>query len=257
MGTLGCTRTAGTPLSPNRIYRIDAIEGLRRLPDEGVDLVVTDPPYNIAAADRTTMKSGKPMSTLKAWGHWDRLHPFDYDILILNVISESYRVLKPGGAFYMFTAREQNGVFVRHAVARGFTYRNQLAMVKKNPLPSLSKSNYRSAFELCMYLTKGKPGVFNFLSQAECKNVFPYPNSRRDTAHPTEKPLAFIKLLIQVSSNEGDLVVDPFMGSGTTAVAARDLGREFLGFELDQDYITMARERLKGGKRSTARRRAA
>lgn len=233
------------PLTTNRIYRIDAIEGLKRLEDKSIDLIVTDPPYNIAAADRLTMKSGTPVSTLKVWGAWDRFHPFDYDVLIMQVISECYRVLKPGGAFYMFTAREQNGVFVRKAVERGFTYRNQLAMVKKNPIPSLSKTNYRSAFELCMYLTKGKPSVFNFVSQAECKNVFHFANTHRQTKHPTEKPLDFIKLLIRVSSNDGDLVLDPFMGSGTTAVAAKTLGRCYLGFDLSAEYVKMARDRLR------------
>ncbi len=249
----------GKPLLPNRIYRMDAIEGLKRIEDDSVDLIVTDPPYNIASADRTTMKNGKPLSTLKAWGHWDCFHPFDYDVFLMQVISECYRILKPGGALYMFTAREQNGYFVRQAVARGFTYRNQLAMVKKNPLPSFAKSNYRSAFELCMYLTKGKPELktFNFVSQAECKNVFHYANSHRSTQHPTEKPLEFTKLLVQVSSNAGDLVVDPFMGSGTTAVAAQELGRRYLGFELERDYLAMARKRLKGGTRKTASRRVA
>ena len=237
--------TRGKPLIPDRIYLIDALAGLRRIASDSVDLVVTDPPYNIAGPDRVTMKSGKPMSTLAAWGRWDSFHPFDYDVLIMGVISECYRILKPGAALYMFTAREQNGYFVRKAVARGFIYRNQLVMAKKNPLPSLSKSNWRSAFELCMYLTKGKPGVFNFLSQAECKNVFHYANSRRETKHPTEKPLDFIKLLVRASSNEGDLVVDPFMGSGTTAVAAKALGRRYLGFDTDSSYVRMARERLK------------
>lgn len=235
------------PFVLNRIHRIDAIEGLKRIPDASVDLVVTDPPYNIASNDRSTMLKGKIISTMKAWGAWDHFHPFDYDILIMSVISECYRVLKPGGALYMFTAREQNGYFVRKAVTRGFVYRNQLAMVKKNPLPSFSKTNWRSAFEACMYLTKGKPKTFNFVSQAECKNVFHYANTHRQTRHPTEKPLDLIKLIVLVSSNEDDLVVDPFMGSGTTAAACKELGRNFLGFELEPEYIKMANERLKGG----------
>lgn len=238
---------AGKPLEPNRIHRIDALEGLKRLPEASVDLIVTDPPYNIAAKNRSTMQRGKIVSTMQAWGAWDHYHPFDYDILIMTVISECYRVLKPGGALYMFTAREQNGFFIRKAAERGFTYRNQLAMVKKNPLPSFAKSNWRSAFEACMYLTKGKPGTFNFVSQKECKNVFAYANSRHVTRHPTEKPLELIKLIVRVSSNQDELVVDPFMGSGTTAVACKELGRNFLGFELEPTYIKMANERLKGG----------
>ncbi len=235
------------PLAINRIHRIDAIEGLKRLADNSVDLVVTDPPYNIASKNRLTMKSGRPMSTMEAWGAWDHFHPFEYDLLIASVINECYRVLKPGGALYMFSAREDNGFFVRQAVARGFTYRNQLAMVKKNPLPSLAKSNWRSAFEVCFYVTKGKPGGFNFISQADCKNVYQYANCKLTTPHPTEKPLPFIKLIVEVNSNKGDLVLDPFMGSGTTAVAAKELDRNFIGFELSPEYILMANQRLKGG----------
>ena len=101
-----------------------------------------------------------------------------------------------------------------------------------------------------MYLTKGKPAVFNFVSQQECKNVFHYSNSRRLTAHPTEKPLDFMKLIVRVSSNEGDLVLDPFMGSGTTAAAASELGRRFLGFELEEAYIKMANARMKDANRA-------
>ena len=231
----------------NRIHRIDAIEGLKKLPDASVDLVITDPPYNIARKDRQTMKSGRIVSTMDLWGSWDSFHPFDYDLLILQVLSQCYRVLKPGGALYMFTAREQSGYFVRRAVERGFTYRNQLAIVKKCPQPSLSKANWRSAFELCLYVTKGKPKLFNFVSQQECVNLYAYSTRFKCTDHPTEKPLEFIERLVAVSSNPGDLVLDPFMGSGTTAVAAKALGRDYLGFDLSAEYIKMANTRLKGG----------
>ena len=124
-----------------------------------------------------------------------------------------------------------------------------LGQIQENPQPSFSKTNWRSAFEACMYLTKGKPKTFNFVSQTECKNVFHYANTHRQTRHPTEKPLDLIKLIVLVSSNEDDLVVDPFMGSGTTAAACKELGRNFLGFELEPEYIKMANERLKGGSK--------
>jgi len=229
----------------DRVHRVDAIEGLKNVPDDSVDLLLTDPPYAIASKDRTTIRRGKPMSTLRAWGGWDVFHPFDYDLLILQLITQAYRVLKPGGALYLFTSRENNGYFVRRALGRGFVYRNHLVMIKTSPLPSLSRSNWRSAFEICMYLTKGKPRVFNFLSQKELVNAFSYPIRHRSTDHPTEKPLALFERIVRVSSNEGDLVVDPFMGSGTTAVAAKRHGRRFLGFELNPEYVAMATNRLR------------
>ena len=237
----------------NRIYCMDALKGLKYLDDECVDLVVTDPPYNIASNSRTTMQNGVPISTLKAWGAWDQFHPFDYDVFIMAVISECYRILKPGGALYMFTAREHSGFFVRQAIARGFMYRNQLIMVKTNPLPSMSKSNWRSAFEICLYVSKGKPRTFSFVSQQLCKNVYSYANGAKKSKHPTEKPLAFIRQIVEVSSNPGDRVLDPFMGSGTTAVGCKELGRQYLGFDTSVEYVKMARERLKGVKAQRAK----
>ncbi len=232
-------------IAVNRIHEIDALEGLARLPPDSVDLVVTDPPYNIASKSKLTIRDGKIVSTAHAWGAWDTFHPFDYDLLIGKVISECHRVLKAGGALYMFTSRENNGFFVRRALERGFVYRNQVVMVKKNPLPSFSKTNWRSAFEVAFYVTKGKPSVFNFpQAQADAVNVFTYATRQRETDHPTEKPLELIRRMVLASSNPGDLVCDPFMGSGTTALAATQTGRRFIGFETCREYLAMADERL-------------
>ena len=231
--------------SLDTIHQHEALDALRQLPDQSVDLVITDPPYNIASANKTTIQRGKIVTTKQAWGAWDTFHPFDYDIFILTVISQCYRVLRRGGAFYMFTSRENNGYFIRRAVERRFTYKNQLVLVKSTALPSWSKASWRSAFETCMYLTKGKPRCFNFHSQRECVNVSNFSIRHKQTKHPTEKPLDFIRKLVLISSNPGDLVLDPFMGSGTTAVACRQTGRRYLGFELSPDYIAMSRDRLK------------
>ncbi|QNN23341.1 site-specific DNA-methyltransferase [Planctomycetales bacterium ZRK34] len=247
-------------IAHNRIYLKDAVEGMRSLPDASVDLIVTDPPYGIASSSRTTIREGKIVTTKKAFGMWDTFpHPLNYDAFIIQVLCECYRVLKPGGALYMFTASEQNAYFIRKAAQRGFTFRRVLCMQKKNPLPSFSKSNWRSSFDLCMYVVKGpRARTFNFISQHDCINVFRYAiRQAKLTTHPTEKPLAFIKRLIEVSSNPGELVLDPFMGSGTTAAAAKALGRNYLGFETHRDYVQMARKRLKGGAvRDTQRSKA-
>jgi site-specific DNA-methyltransferase (adenine-specific) len=236
------------PLRLNSIHQIDALEGLKQIDDNSIDLVITDPPYNIASSNKSTIQQGKLISTKEAWGAWDTFHPFDYDLFILKVLSECYRILKKGGSLYMFTARENNGYFIRRAVERGFTYKNQLVLVKSTALPSWSKASWRSAFETCMYLTKCKAKTFNFLSQQECVNVSTYSIRHKKTRHPTEKPLDFIRKLVRISSNPNDVVLDPFMGSGTTAVACKETGRQFLGFELNADYLTMARDRLKQTK---------
>ena len=95
-----------------------------------------------------------------------------------------------------------------------------------------------------MYLSKGPPKTFNFLSQQECINAQYYSNGELRTDHPTEKPLTIIKRLVEVSSNTQDLVLDPFMGSGTTALACKLTGRRFVGFEIMPDYLQMAKDRL-------------
>lgn len=232
-------------MKPGKIYLMDTIEGLKSLGDNSVDLIVTDPPYGIADEIKKTIHRGKLQSTKEAWGKWDSFHPFDYDTFIRQVLSECYRVLKPGGSIYMFLAVEQVGHFVRKAVQRGFKYRKLLAIVKKTPQPSIYKNSWRGAFELCMYLTKGTTKTFNFISQSDLVNVYTQDTRRRESKHPTEKPLELIRRMIKVSSKPGDLVLDPFMGSGTTAVACKQLGRQFLGFERDLEYLKMAEERLR------------
>lgn len=249
-------------LKTNTIHRIDAFEGLAYIPEASVDLIVTDPPYSIASRSGRTFHKGVAVSTLERFGSWDVFrHPFDYEVFMNRGISEYYRVLRPGGSLYMFTAVEDNGRFIQQAVRRGFEKRNVIAAVKKNPVPSLSRKNWRNGFESCFYVVKPpascrqkKMGgskkrttpkyTFNFISQQECVNVFHYALGKKATDHPTEKPLALIQRLVRVSSNPGDLVLDPFMGSGTTAVAAKMLGRAYLGFETDPRYVAMARQRL-------------
>lgn len=232
-------------LRANRIYHLDALEGLQKLENESVDLIVTDPPYNLASKSRKTLHRGKAITTMKLWGSWDGFHPFDYDLFILKLLSQFYRVLKKGGALYMFAADQHSSYFVRKAVQRGFRYGNHLAIVTRNPMPSLGKRNWRRAFQLCFYVTKGKPKTFNFLSQRECINIFSYSVRDKQTQHPSEKPIEFIKKIIEVSSNKDELVVDPFLGSGTTAVACKFLGRKYIGFDQDAGYISLARKRLR------------
>lgn len=239
--------STGTTRLPmlDRIYVKDAIAGLKGLPDQSVDLIVTDPPYNIASKNRRTISKGRWITTQESFGSWDILHPFDHEILLLQLISEGYRVLKPGGSCYIFTAREENGYYVRKAVERGFTYRNQIAIVKTPAMLSLFKNTWRNGFDVCMFLTKGKMGAFNFPGHAEAVNVYKHHIRQKYTDHPTEKPRELIKRFVAVSSNPGDLIVDPFMGSGTTAVACKALKRHFIGFEINPDYVKMARSRLR------------
>src|SRR5437879_1158781 len=115
---------------------MDALQGLAQLPDGSVDLVCTDPPYNLGSESRQTVRHGKLMSTKEAWGRWDTFDPVEYERWMGRIIAECHRILKAGGALYMFTAREDSSWYLRKAVELGFFHRNQVIIVKKNPLPS-------------------------------------------------------------------------------------------------------------------------
>ena len=126
-----------------------------------------------------------------------------------------------------------------------------------NPIPQLRRKNYRSAHEnivwFARYDEKKVPFTFNFINQQDMKNVFRFPilgggerlrdDNTNQALHPTQKPLELIRKLVKIHSNEGDLVIDPFMGSGTTALACRQLKRNFLGSDIDQKYVDMSNNR--------------
>lgn len=230
----------------NKITCGDCLEHLKNIPDNSVDLIVTDPPYNIGDSSKRTKVGNKIVSNADAWGEWDTYDKKEFDVFFINYIKECYRILKDGGSIYCFSAREDNGFFTRKAVDIGFTYLNTMAIIKDNPLPHFTKTNWRSSFELAFYCCKGKkPKTFNFLSQQEMINKYHYLIGKKDTNHPTEKPLKYFELLIKVNSNKNDIIFDGFMGSGTTAVAAKKQGRQFIGFELSQEYVDIANKRLR------------
>lgn len=93
-------------------------------------------------------------------------------------------------------------------------------------------------------MSKGKPNIFNFLTQQEMVNTMPYLIGRKCTEHPTEKPLYAIKRILQTNSNQDSLILDPFMGSGTTGVACAELHRRFIGIEINEAYFNIAKRRI-------------
>jgi len=135
-------------------------------------------------------------------------------------------------------------------------FRNLLVWNKTNPPPRLSKTNYLFANEYIVYAIneKGMPSksTFNFSKQNEMHNIFITPSLQSKerlkengkTVHPTQKPLLILKKLIEVSSNKGELVLDPFMGVGSTAIACKELGRRFIGCEINEKYYRNSINRI-------------
>jgi len=230
----------------NKIECIDCLEYLKKIPDNFVDLVVTDPPYNISQKSNIHYKD---LNVVKNFGDWD----FGFDPI--PVLKELKRVLKPNGQIYVFCATRQIPIYIKFFEENSY-FRNLLVWSKTNPPPRLSKTNYVFANEYIVYAIneKGMPSksIFNFSKHNEMKNIFITSSLQSKerlkengkAIHPTQKPLSILKKLIEISSNKGDVVLDCFMGVGSTAVACKELGRNFMGCELDKGYWKISLKRM-------------
>jgi DNA modification methylase len=169
----------------------------------------------------------------------------DYENMVCEVIRQSKRVLKENKCLLMWLRAEYGGYFARYAETIGFKLFSSLIWNKPNPVPHIRKTNYRSAFEYCMVVCNGrKSDPFHFLSQQRMINVFEHAIGQKVTDHPTEKPLSLFGWHVEVHTNRGDTVLDPFMGSGTTGVVCAQKGRKFIGIELNPEYYAIAGKRF-------------
>jgi len=239
----------------NKIYCMDCLDGLKKLPDNSIDLIVTDPPYAISQKDKKfsrkslSSKSWKRNTDIKLdFGVWDNFETEDEFFKFTEEwFKECVRVLKQKGWIYIFFDKQKTGYFdLILARKYGIKSRSIFTWLKTNPVPSFRKVNWLSASEFVWIGSKGECKLKNFLNQTEMFNYMLTPNKSiyGKTNHPTEKPINLIKKFICVNTNKGEVVLDCFMGSGTTAVACKQLGRNFIGFEINKEYINIANKRL-------------
>jgi DNA modification methylase len=208
----------------NSIFNEDCMLGIKKIPDKSVPLIITDIPFG----ELNSFKPGfRELNKGKADEITFEIEPF---------IRELDRVVT--GSVYIFCGFGQVSEIQRLLKQLGFSTR-VCVWKKTNPSPMNGKALWLSNVEMCVFGKKPK-ATFN----EHCKGVvWEFPNGR-SKRHPTEKPLKLIEYLISVSSNPGDLVLDPCIGSGTTAEASKILGRNFVGFEIDAGYCEIARARI-------------
>lgn len=206
----------------DRIYTGDALSVLKGWPDRFVDLVVTDPPYGNAIA----------------YGRAKRRIAGDENPLVgLMAMAEAYRVLKRNSNAYVFADIKHLG-FIENFFVRYTGYRIRDVLIWDKAHMGLGYG-FRRRYECIFALEKGKPEY----RDKGLPNVIAVPRVNTKD-HPHAKPVDLIKRLIRTSSDEGEIVLDPFVGSGTTCVAAAALGRRYLGIELSPAYAAIARKRL-------------
>jgi len=225
------------------LYKGDSLTMLKALPDACVDAIITDPPYNIGETAKLCKKGNKIVSNKEMWGHFEPENTADWLGYLDKVFKEFHRVVK--GSLIIFYDRFEITRIKDMLGQAGFYPKNLLCIVKKNPLPHFRKNGFRSDFELALYCQKIKgKDTFNFLSQDQMKSVDYYVIGKKRTTHPTEKPLEVIKKYVNIITKEGDIVLDAFIGSGTTALACEQTGRKWLGIEKDETYCQMVKRTM-------------
>ena len=230
-------------LEIDKVYLMDCLEGLKKIEDNSIDLVVTDPPYRVISGgnkDRGT--NGFPNSVLSR--NDGKIFNFN-DIKFEDWIPEMYRVLKEDTHFYCMTNVINLEKVLRIGREAGFKLHNVLVWEKNTANPNRW---YMKNCEFTILFYKGNAKVINHPGS---KQVHSFNNIVGDKQHPTQKPVELMELYVGNSSQENELVLDPFMGSGATAVACKNLKRHFIGFEIDPDYYEIIQENLKDKKEET------
>ncbi len=232
----------------NQLICGDCIDILKQISDETVDLLITDPPYFVSKENGDIRITGRKDISLD-YGEWDRQwnNTDEYFAWCEEWFKECVRVLKNGSWLYIFFGKRflwylQGVLFPKY----GIEYKNILVWCKSNPAPSFRKANWLNATEFILVGAKGDSRIKHFTSQKDMINYFIHSNgsSYKETEHPTEKPINILKKLILTSSDEGDLVLDPFAGSGSTAIACIKTGRNYFCIEKDENYYSIAKERI-------------
>lgn len=246
-------------------YRLilgDALVVLPEIESASVDFVFADPPYFLSN-DGFSVKSGSAVSVNK--GSWDKSAGFKTDVEFHRQwLSEVIRILKPNGS--LVTSGTYHSIFQCGFLLQEMGCRivNDIVWFKPNGAPSLAGRNFTASHETLIWATKSKLAKHTFNYQLsknwdspkdkllnpgkQMRSVWSIattPKSEKEFGHhPTQKPLELLRRLIEICTREGDLVLDPFCGSGTTGVASIGLKRNFVGVDLDEEYLELARKRI-------------
>ena len=253
--------TSRQPEWLNTILNGDCVAALERLPEKSVDVVFADPPYNLQLDGDLHRPDQSKVDAVD--DHWDQFESFAaYDAFTRAWLLAARRVLKPNGTIWVIGS--YHNIFRVGATMQdlGFWILNDVVWRKTNPMPNFRGRRFQNAHETMIWATrdqKAKGYTFNYEAMKAANDdvqmrsdwLFPIctgaerlKDDKGDKLHPTQKPEALLARIMLASTKPGDVVLDPFFGSGTTGAVAKRLGRNFVGVDREQVYIDAANERI-------------
>ncbi len=243
----------------NTIINMDTVLGLKKIPDESTDLIFADPPYNLQLKEELWRPNQTRVNAVT--DHWDKFSNFqEYDEFSLKWLSECRRVMKKDGVIWVIGTYHNIFRIGKIMQDLGFWIINDVVWIKTNPMPNFRGTRFTNAHETLIMAVKDQNSKYTFhyksmkifnddLQMRSDWNIPICSGPERikidgKKAHSTQKPEELLKRIIISTSNPGDLVLDPFMGSGTTGSVSKLLGRNFIGIEADKDYVSLAEKRI-------------
>lgn len=231
----------------SRLCPCDSQSGLVSIRHSSVDLVLTDPPYAIAKGQRLTKVGAKIQTEVTKYQHYDEFTEGQFERLMEVWINQFERILKPGGFLVVFCGKEWIWLIQLLAAKKGLEFKDMIIAQKLAPQPALAQKMLRSCYETALWFFKPplKEAHFNQQNQDVCVNLATWNFlNHRQTKHPNEKPLPLMRWCVETFSNEGDLVVDAFGGSGVTGEACIHTKRRSILFEMNPGYWAEEKDRL-------------
>ena len=249
-----------TDLPLNQIIQGDCVAGMNALPEQSVDLVFADPPYNLQlGGDLSRPDNSAVNGVTEDWDHFDTMDA--YDLFTHDWLKAARRILKPNGSLWVIGS--YHNIFRVGTVLQDqlFWIQNDIIWRKTNPMPNFRGTRFTNAHETLIWATKTENARPTFHYDAmkmlndgvQMRSDWTLPictgrerlkKSDGTKAHPTQKPESLLHRVIMATSNPGDIIVDPFFGTGTSGAVAKKLGRSFIGFEMEEDYIMHAQRRI-------------
>ena len=243
----------------NKIINGDCLVELKKIPDRTFDLVFADPPYNLQLKNKLTRPDNSEVNAVD--DKWDQFESFKkYDEFTISWLKECKRILKKNGALWVIGSYHnifRLGTTIQNL---GFWILNDVIWNKNNPMPNFRGTRFTNAHETLIWASKNQKSKYTFNYQSlKCLNddlqmrsdwTFPICSGKErlkkngKKVHSTQKPEALLHRIILSTTNKDDVILDPFLGTGTTAVVAKKLGRKYFGIEKDKKYFQAADERI-------------